>query len=151
MTSPAGYLGRPAEVWAGMLDDADPLKRRLAAHALGEIGPAAEVVAAELRRALDDETPHVRVWAAAALARVEGREQDAVRALIAATAEDARFVRSLAAWHLGRLGVRHPAAEAAGPALEALLSDADPSVRTEAELALRRLRRGRPAEAAQGR
>jgi len=45
-----------------MLNDAHPLTRRLAAHALGEIGHGAEVVAAELRRALDDETPHVRVW-----------------------------------------------------------------------------------------
>jgi HEAT repeat protein len=46
------------------------------------------------------------------------------------------FVRSLAAWHLGRLGPRHPGVEAAVPELRDLLNDNDPSVRAEALAAL---------------
>jgi HEAT repeat protein len=46
------------------------------------------------------------------------------------------FVRSLAAWHLGRLGPRHPGIEAAVPELRELLNDNDPSARAEALAAL---------------
>jgi hypothetical protein len=46
------------------------------------------------------------------------------------------FIRSLAAWHLGRLGPRHPGIEAAVPELRELLNDNDPSARAEALVAL---------------
>ena len=46
------------------------------------------------------------------------------------------FVRSLAAWHLGRLGPRHPGIEAALPELGELLNDNDASARAEALVAL---------------
>ena len=49
------------------------------------------------------------------------------------------FVRSLAAWHLGRLGPRHPGIEAALPELGELLNDNDASTRAEALVALRNL------------
>jgi HEAT repeat protein len=78
----------------------------------------------------------VRVWAAAALARVEPENPDAIPALVAGVRDGIYFVRSLAAWHLGRLGPRHPGIEAAVPELRGLLNDDDPSVRAEALVAL---------------
>jgi HEAT repeat protein len=61
---------------------------------------------------------------------------DAIPALVAATRDEIHFVRSLAAWHLGRLGPRHPGIEAAVPELRELLNDNDPSARAEALVAL---------------
>jgi HEAT repeat protein len=78
----------------------------------------------------------IRVWAAAALARVEPEHPDAIPALVAGTRDGIHFVRSLAAWHLGRLGPRHPGIEAAVPELRELLNDNDPSARAEALVAL---------------
>jgi HEAT repeat protein len=46
------------------------------------------------------------------------------------------FVRSLAAWRLGRLGPGHPGIEAAMPELRELVNDHDPSARAEALVAL---------------
>ena len=76
------------------------------------------------------------MWAAAALARVEPESPDAIPALVEGTRDGIYFVRSLAAWHLGRLGPRHPGIEAAVPELGKLLNDNDPSVRAEALVAL---------------
>jgi hypothetical protein len=74
----------------------------------------------------------VRVWAAAALARVEPENAYAIPALLAGTRDGTYFVRSLAAWHLGRLGPRHPGIEAVMPELRELLNDNDSaSSRTE--------------------
>jgi HEAT repeat protein len=78
----------------------------------------------------------VRVWAAAALARVEPESPDAIPALVAGTRDGIYFVRSPAAWHLGRLGPRHPGIESAVSELRELLNDNDPSVRAEALVAL---------------
>ncbi len=83
-----------------------------------------------------DSESFVRVWAAAALARVEPENPNAIPALVAGTRDEIYFVRSLAAWHLGRLGPRHPGIEAAVPELRELLNDNDPSVRAEALEAL---------------
>jgi HEAT repeat protein len=52
------------------------------------------------------------VWAAAALARIEPENAYAIPALVAGTRDQIYFVRSLAAWHLGRLGPQHPGIEA---------------------------------------
>jgi len=65
------------------------------------------------------------VWAAAALARVEPDHPDVIPALVAGTRDGISFVRSLAAWHLGRLGPRHPGIEIAVPDLRELLNDND--------------------------
>src|SRR5215472_8566207 len=89
--------------------------------------------------ALRDSESFVRVWAAAALARVEPEHPDVIPALVAGTRDGISFVRSLAAWHLGRLGPRHPGIEVALPDLRELLDDNDPSVCAEALVALENL------------
>ena len=130
------YLGVATADWVAALKSSNPLERRLAAHALAEIGcPAGEAVPA-LTEALRDPVSFVRVWAAAALARVEPENPDAMSALVAGTRDQISFVRSLAAWHLGRLGPRHVGIEAAVPKLRELVIDNDPSVRAEALVAL---------------
>jgi HEAT repeat protein len=88
---------------------------------------------------LRDSESFVRVWAAAALARVEPEHPDVIPALVAGTRDGISFVRSLAAWHLGRLGPRHPGIEVAVPDLRELLNDNDPSVCAEALVALENL------------
>ena len=60
-------------------------------------------------------------------------------ALVAGTRDGISFVRSLAAWHLGRLGPGHPGIESLVPELRELLNDNDPSVRAEALVALENL------------
>jgi HEAT repeat protein len=92
-----------------------------------------------LAEALRDSESFVRVWAAAALARVEPEHPDVIHALVAGTRDGTSFVRSLAAWHLGRLGPRHPGIEVAVPDLRELLNDNDPSVCAEALVALENL------------
>ena len=137
------YLGVATADWVAALKSSDPLERRLAAHALAEIGRTAWEAVAALTEALCDSVSFVRVWAAAALARVEPENPDAIPALVAGTRvrvisarANSDFVRSLAAWHLGRLGPRHPGIQAALPELGELLNDNDPSVRAEALVAL---------------
>ena len=112
------------------------MERRLAAHALAEIGRAAREAGPALTEALRDSESFVRVWAAAALARVEPENLNAISALIAGTRDETYFIRSLSAWHLGRLGPQHPGIQAALPELRELLNDNDPSARAEAVVAL---------------
>jgi HEAT repeat protein len=133
------YLGVATADWIAALKSSDPLERRLAAHALAEIGGTAREAVPALTEALCDSVSFVRVWAAAALARVEPENPDAIPALVAGTRDGIYFVRSLAAWHLGRLGPRHPGIEAALPELGELLNDNDASARAEALVALRNL------------
>src|SRR6266853_4188819 len=120
------YLGVATADWVAALKSSDSLERRLAAHALAEIGRTAREEVPALTEALRDSESFVRVWAAAALARVEPENPDAIPALVAGTRDGIYFVRSLAAWHLGRLGPRHPGIEAAVPELRELLNDNDP-------------------------
>jgi HEAT repeat protein len=130
------YLGKSAAVWADELKSEDPLIRRLAAYALGMIGPEgrAESLPA-LTRALQDDEGFVRAWAAAALAQVEPTDPGALAGLIAAMRDPIDFVRSLGAWHIGRVGARLPTIEPALPVLQQLLNDVAPSVRAEAAIA----------------
>src|SRR5215472_11551170 len=130
------YLGVGIVDWIASLKSSDPLERRLAAHALAEIGGTAPEAVPALTDALRDSVSFVRVWAAAALARVEPENAFAIPVLVAATCDSTYFVRSLAAWHLGRLGPRHPGIEAVMPELRELLNDNDPSVHAEALVAL---------------
>src|SRR5215470_13209760 len=60
-----------------------------------------------LRAALQDPVNWVRVWAAAAVAKVTN-ERSAVAALVAEQHAPQAFVRSLVACHLGRLGANFP-------------------------------------------
>jgi HEAT repeat protein len=139
MVGQPSYLGVETGDWVAALKSNDSLGRRLAAHALAEIGPAAREAVPALIEALRDPESFVRVWAAAALARVQAESPDAVPALVAGTRDGISFVRSLAAWHLGRLGPEHPGIESVVPELRELLNDSDPSVRAEALAALANL------------
>jgi len=132
------YLGQGITEWAHTLAHRDPVLRRLAAYALGEIGPPARATLPALRVVLQDADNWVRVWAAAAFAKVSG-EQSAVALLVAERRAPQAFVRSLVAWHLGRLGADFPGIEAGIAALQQLLADDDPSVQAEAGVALQAL------------
>jgi HEAT repeat protein len=139
MVGQRSYLGVATGDWVATLNSSDPLERRLASHALAEIGPAArEAVPALIETLLDPES-FVRVGAAAALARVQPENPEAIRALVAGTHDGLHFVRSLAAWHLGRLDPTHPGIKSVVPELHELLNDSDPSVRAEALVAMENL------------
>src|ERR1700746_775033 len=125
------YLGVVTAGWVAALKSSDSLERRLAAHALAGVSRMAPEGAPP--------PPYGRVWAAAALARVEPEHPDVIPALVAGTRDGISFVRSLAAWHLGRLGPRHPGIEVAVPNLRELLNENDPSVCAEALVALESL------------
>jgi HEAT repeat protein len=140
LQSDGTYLDRRAESWMQDLKDADPIVRRAAAYALGEIGPPARCAVRDLRRLLKDEAPFVRMWAASALAKIDPEQnRSAIAALRRGLKDDAAFVRSLAASFLGALGTNCPGIEAARPDLEACLRDDDQNVRSEAALAIRRI------------
>jgi hypothetical protein len=139
MVGQPSYLGVAIGDWVAALKSSGSLERRLAAHALAEIGPAAPEAVPALIEALRDPESFVRVWVAAALARVQPENPDAIAALVAGTHDGFSFVRSLAAWHLGRLGPGNPGIEPAVPELRELLNDNDPSVRAEALVALENL------------
>jgi HEAT repeat protein len=148
MQQQARYLGRDAVAWSATLAERNPVLRRLAVYALGEIGAAERSVAPALESGLRDEVNWVRVWAAAALARATG-EHRALDLLIAEMDAPEAFVRSLVAWHIGRLGVDFPGIEAGIEAVQGLLTDPDPNVRTEAAHAVQSLqRRGAPPSGA---
>jgi HEAT repeat protein len=139
MSRQPSYLGVATAGWVAALKSSDSLERRLAAHALAEIGRMAREAVPPLTEALRDSESFVRVWAAAALARVEPEHPDIIPVLVAGTRDGISFVRSLAAWHLGRLGPRYPGIEVAVPDLRELLNDNDPSVCAEALVALENL------------
>ena len=139
MVGQPSYLGVAIGDWVAALKSSDSLERRLAAHALAEIGPAAREAVPALIEALRDPECFVRVWAAAALARVQPENPEAIPALVSGTLDGISFVRSLAAWHLGRLGSGHPGIESVAPELRKLVNDNDPSVRVEALVALENL------------
>jgi HEAT repeat protein len=139
MSGQPSYLGVVTPGWVAALKSTDSLERRLAAHALAEIGRMAPEAVTPLTLALRDSESFVRVWVAAALARVEPEHPDVIPALVAGTRDGISFVRSLAVWHLGRLGPRHPGIEVAVPDLRELLNDSDPNVRAEALVALENL------------
>ena len=139
MIGQPSYLGVAPGDWVEALRSNDSLERRLASHALAEIGRTAREAVPALTEALRDSESFVRVWAAGALARVEPENPDAIPALLAGTRDGISFVRSLAAWHLGRLGPGHPGIESVVPELRELLNDNDPSARAEALVALENL------------
>src|SRR5215469_3728817 len=139
MVGQPSYLGVATGDWIAALKSSDSLERRLASHALAEIGPAAREAVPALIEALRDPESFVRVWAAAALARVQPENPEAIAALVVGMRDGVSFVRSLAAWHLGRLGPGHPGIEVAVPELRELLNDSDPNVHAEALVALENL------------
>jgi hypothetical protein len=94
------YLGVATADWVAALKSSDSLERRLAAHALAEIGRAAREAVPALTEALRDSESFVRVWAAAALARVEPENPDAIPALVTGTRDGIYFVH----WRCGTWG-----------------------------------------------
>jgi len=138
VSEPATYLGQGGTEWVQTLEHSDPLLRRLAVYALGEIGPQAQAAVPALRVVLQDPVNWVRVWAASAFAKVT-EDRHAVALLVAEMHAPQAFVRSLVAWHLGRLGADLPGIEAGIEALQQLREDDDPSVRAEACIALQTL------------
>ncbi len=138
MSEQATYLGKGETEWAQTLEHSDPVLRRLAVYALGEIGPQAQAAGPALRVVLQDPVNWVRVWAASAFAKVT-EDRSAVALLVAEMHAPQAFVRSLVAWHLGRLGADFPGIEAGIEALQQLREDDDPSVQAEACIALQTL------------
>ena len=138
MSEQETYLGTGITEWAQTLEHSDPVRRRLAVYALGEIGPQAQAAVPALKVVLQDPVNWVRVWAASAFAKVT-EDRHAVALLVAEMHAPQAFVRSLVAWHLGRLGADFPGIEAGIDALQQLRDDDDPSVRAEAYVALQAL------------
>ncbi|HEX6987632.1 MAG TPA: HEAT repeat domain-containing protein [Planctomycetaceae bacterium] len=153
---------------AAALGDSDPDVRRLAAFALGRLGPEADDALPALRTALADEQEPVRLAAAYAINGIDPTDEAVVpvlaaaarrgevRAIVAlgrmgphaaAAAPDlARALRSRmplvrvkSAEALGAIG---PAAKASAPALRRALGDPDDDVRLAAEAALRSIEPG---------
>ena len=135
------YLNKGTAVWVKDLTNEDPVARRAALYALGEIGPQARSSAPKVRQLLKDKESFVRLWAANALAKIEPKKKrDAIATLESGLKDQAGFVRSLAATFLGALGSDCSGIKAVLPALESCLTDSDQSVRGEAALAIKRIK-----------
>lgn len=65
---------RKAALFAQALKDKDKVARRVAAKALGKIGPAAKAAVPALTEALKDKDEDVRREAAKALKKLQGKE-----------------------------------------------------------------------------
>ena len=77
---------------------------------------------------------------AAGLAALDPENHQALLTLQEGMRDKLDFVRSLSAWHLGRLGLDLTGLEAVLPGLRELLNDRDPNTRREAALALKKCR-----------
>ncbi len=100
-----------------------------AAHALGNLGPAAREAAPELIKLLERGTPRVRAATARALGNMGPAAEIAVQDLIRRMEDAAPPVRAAAAWALGEVG---PGAKASLLPLVNRLRDEDESVRLRA-------------------
>ncbi len=101
------YLGVATADWVAALKSSDSLERRLAAHALAEIGRTAREAVPALTEALRDSESFVRVWAAAALARVEPENPDAIPSC-STTMTRARAPRRWWRWGTSRARAHRP-------------------------------------------
>ncbi len=72
MSESATYLGKDGAAWAQTVAHDDPVQRRLAVYALGEIRAQAQPIVPALDAALQDQVNWVRVWTAAAIAKATG-------------------------------------------------------------------------------
>ena len=129
-----GYCGAPAlEALTGYLDSADTGMRGVAVTALGQIGPGAAGALPALLELVSDGNSSVRENLAVALGRIGAGVQGAPP-LVKLLADKESRVRRRAAEALGKLGP--PVKEAAVPALEKALGNADAWTRRAAALAL---------------
>ncbi|MFA5975562.1 MAG: HEAT repeat domain-containing protein [Elusimicrobiota bacterium] len=108
----------------------DAVSARQAAGVLSRLGPAAEGVVFDLVEALRYDDPAVYPMVSEALIKIG---PGAVKPLQKALGDSNFFVRQRSAEILGRLG---PNAKRAAPTLVDLLKDAQPDVRTAAEITL---------------
>src|SRR5262249_2629863 len=128
-----GHLAAPySDLLVDLLDDPQPTVRERAAAALGMIG-VKETAKARLLRALEDESPRVRVAAPPVLWKLIPDPVPLVPVLIACLSDRDAFVRWHAATTLGEMG---QAAEPALPALLVALYDRDDVVQMHAARAL---------------
>jgi HEAT repeat protein len=143
--------------WASELQHKDPSVRWYAAHALGQLGPAAAEAVGPLRKMLPrgkEPDDYVHGTAAWAIGRMGPAARPAIPALVEClgaeldASERAQSVhasaRRNAAWALGQFGT---AARVAVPELVKLLDDEDPVVRVQAAAALWRIDRHAKAAA----
>jgi outer membrane protein assembly factor BamB/HEAT repeat protein len=142
-----GALGKMASPSVGALvttlSHQNPYVRIYAAEALASIGPNAASATSALAETLGDPVPGVRWAACEALAGIGPAAQSAVPQLIDALEDEFLYVRIFAAGALGSIG---PKALAAREALRAAADD--PTMRDEAEWALRRIAGDKPGEPA---
>ena len=133
-----GALGKRASPSVGALVNTlsheNPYVRIYAAEALASIGPTAAKATTALARALDDPIPGVRWAACEALASIGPAAQSAVPQLIEALKDEFLYVRIFAAGALGSIGLK---AQSVRDALRAAANN--PTLRSEAEWALRRI------------
>ncbi len=133
-----GALGKRAGPSVGALvktlSHENPYVRIYAAEALASIGPKARAATNELAGALRDPIPGVRWAACEALANIGPAAHSAVPQLIEALKDEFLYVRIFAAGALGSIG---PKARTAREVLRAAAND--PTLRNEAEWALRRI------------
>jgi HEAT repeat protein len=135
--SAIGQMGENAvEPLAVALINPDRNVRRVAAVALGYIGPPARAAVPALIKCLQDEDIDVCVNASQALGVIGIGSPEVVKTLIEALAHPDSIVRCNAAGSLATLG---KGAEAAVPALLKLLDDTDEVVRSDATNALQRI------------
>ena len=86
------------------LKDGDAGVRRVAAEALGRIGPGAQEAIPELIKALKDKHEYVRIRAAEVLGSIGPEVKEVVPALIEALKDKHAYVRMRAAEALGSIG-----------------------------------------------
>ena len=130
------FAGRPLAAWVRDLDDPNVLVREEALEVLAKAGPAAKEALTAVKPLLKDDRPTVRLRAAVALWKIEGRPEDAGPVLLKALRQPGRDTRLLAIEALGQLGGEVKGAPAA---LVACLADPDTRVSFQAQSALLRM------------
>lgn len=120
----------------GILDQDDPEVRWRAAQSLGRIGRRAAPAQEALRRLFKDRDPRVRLYAAEACWKIAADAPRVLPVILEGLAADRRDLRMQAFRLLVSMG---PPAADAKPALQRLLDDPRPHVRTAAASALRQL------------
>ena len=121
----------------------DSRARVAAAHALARIGSAARHALPALKRAFRERDVWIGMSAAYAAILIDGPNEDALTVVTLAIRNEDPEVRRDAAWYLGSLGRK---AVQAIPELERAVEDENARVRTSAEEALDKIRKGAGAQ-----
>ena len=103
----AAKAGKTAADWAvALADQNDKMRRRLAAHALKEMGLEAVYALANLTLALQDPDPWVRKWACLALGEIGPAASGSIPALTMALQDSQERVRKAVARALQKIQVK---------------------------------------------